>query len=211
MCCLIFGITTCYVYENTSSRIGSTYTPEQYQFKIDSLYLKEYGIKLANWRINNGTADDWIVDSITYCTFYLRQEEFKIPIVPFIFGLRFNRKNSSYNLTISLHDVKLRYKTLDSISYKFYNTSQLVFSEGGFSYRGKKGLNTDSLYVNPAFHKYMPNIIDMNPKLEPTDSVVYGDINLYFTDINDRLAVWSEQKIEFSYSKLRRLTTDMNW
>lgn len=210
-CFLISGMTGCYVYERTSSRFGSTYTPEQYQFSVDSLYLEAHGEKWAKWRIENGTADDWIVDSITYCNFYLRQGKIKIPIVPFIFGLRFNRKNSSHNLTISLHDIKLRHKTLDSISYKFYDNSQYMFSEGGFSYYGKKGLNTDSLLINPSYNKYMPNVIDMNPKLEPTDSIIYGDIELFFTDINDSLVIWAEQKIEFRYSKLSRLTADMNW
>jgi len=202
----VIGLSSCYVHVKTSCRFGSTYKPSEYTFNIDSTYLKTCGVEKVNLWIEKGApmVDKWIEDSVVYCRFYLRPKSVTFPILPIVYAIELDKKNSLYEITIGLHDIKLQYKTLDSISYKFYENSGELLSRGKFDYKNG-GLNYDSLLVNPGYNIYMPYVIEMNPRIKQSDSIIYGDIKLFLTDINDRPTTWSDTKIKFEYSKSNRI------
>ncbi len=202
-CFLCLTLNACGVYEKIATWEAVTYAPEQYHFAIDSTFIEKYGREQAQWRIEIGEADQWITDSVVYCFFYLEQEQRKLPLVPYCFSLQRNKKQGMYKIDTYIADVKKQYKTLDSIIYKLYNRSGQLLAEGGFSYSGKAGLNADSLLEKPDYMKYMPYGINIAPDLNATDTLIYGDIALFFTDKHRHTALWSTQNIAFKYHQTR--------
>jgi hypothetical protein len=158
------------------------------------------GMKSAEQRIRIQTADDWIVDSIVYFYFNIEKEQTTIPIIPIFYRVDFQKSRALYNFKVLIGNNKI-YKTLDSVSYTIYDSLETVHYKGGYNYnRSITGSGSHELFETP---------YKINVKLKETD-IVYGDIDLFFTDYNNKPVIKTIRKIKFKYDKGRYFTSDIN-
>jgi hypothetical protein len=194
---IILNLSSCTAIYYSNWR-SSTYDPSQHTFHIDSASRAKYGKEIVEQRIRLGI-DEWIVDSIPYFYFNMEKKSKTIPIIPIFYRINFQKKNALYRLDASINN-KI-YQSFDSASYTIYDSLKIVYHKG--SYKCNRDITTSKrseLLITP----YTINI-----RLEKTD-VVYGDIDLFFTDYNNRPVMHTIRRIRFKYEKGRYWTADIN-
>lgn len=181
--------------------VSSNYDPTKHTFKVDSVDLKKYGQEEVERYIRKGWADGWIVDSIAYFNFYIEQEISKIPIIPIFYRLRYQKQNALYSFQISIRNNKI-YKSLDSVSYVIYDSLETVCYKGGYNY------NANIAESRPYELFKSPYSIEL--QLTESD-ILYGDIELFFTDYRGKQVSMSIQKSKFKYKEGKYFTSDFNY
>jgi hypothetical protein len=150
-------------------------------------------MEAAEQRIKFKIANNWIVDSIPYFYFKIEKKYITIPIIPIFYWIEFQRRNALYKFRMEINNNKI-YQSLDSVSYTIYDSFETVYYKGGYKYN----INLTERVYAPNFDT--PNTI--NIKLNKTD-IVYGDIELFFTDFNNKPVKQAIRKIKFEYDKRR--------
>jgi hypothetical protein len=185
----------------------TTYDPLQYTFDIDSVLVASYGKEEVDKDIKSGTPSLYLynnmVDSIPYFNIRLEQDYSWIPILLIFYGIDFQRPNTPYRPKVRIENNKI-YQSLDSINYAIYDSLESKRYEGSWIYNWK-------FAVSPSYPAYPsssdPYNIDM--KLCEKD-VIYGDFDLFFTDINNNFIVQRIKRIKFNYEKNRQTMIIIN-
>jgi hypothetical protein len=142
-------------------------------------------------------------DSIPDFDFHLEQNYISIPIIPFFYWVEFQRSNAPYKLQVRIGNNKI-YQSLDSINYTLYDSLNTKHYDGSLKYDSE-------LTVSPDYSSYLqsfsPYTIDI--KLSKKD-IIYGDFDLFFTDINNNPIVQRIKKIKFNYEKNRQTMIIIN-
>lgn len=184
---LLNGCTTAFY----SSWDSSTYDPSHHTFEIDSTYLANYGMEDVEESIKLGIVRNWMVDSLPYFYFYLNQESITIPTILLVYWIEFKKPNGLYNFKVSIKNNKI-YQSLDSVSYTIYDSLGTIYYKGGYS------CNVNLTEQGYDTHLAAPYNIKIKPK---GTYIIYADIDLFFTDFNNRPAMQSIKKSRFKYSK----------
>lgn len=197
---IIFGVlsscsTVYYSYWNCT-----TYDPSNHTFKIDSAYLAKYGKKATDQLIRIKAADHWIVDSMVYFSLYLEKEQSTMPIIPIFYRIEYQKKSSFYKLKIYIGNNKI-YKSLDSVSYTIYDSLGTVCYTSRYNY--------NRIITESRKHELFETPYTINIKLKETD-IIYGDMDLFFTDYNNKPVMQTIRRIKFKYDKGRYFTSDIN-
>lgn len=169
---------------------GSTYKPVEHKFHIDSVYLAKYGLTSANQRINIGTADSWIVDSIPFFHFSIEKKHSNIPIIPIFFVIDHQRKKAKSNLEVIVHNNKNLFQSLDSIYYCITDSSTSVRKAGKFIF-GKDFFLNKYQYTPTYQSSYL-----IEESFQKND-VIIGDFELFCTDTNSKMINFSVKKLKF--------------
>jgi hypothetical protein len=202
---IILYILVILVYSNCSTIYYSewrctTYDPSCHTFEIDSAYLDKYGMKAAEQCIKNRMADDWIVDSLIYFSFYLEKEKSTMPIIPIFYKVDYHKKNALYNFQLTIGNNKI-YKLLDSVSYVLYDSLETVNYKGGYNF------NQDITKLWS--HEFLKTSYTIDIQLKETD-IIYGDIELFFTDYCNKHVMHEIRKIKFKHKEGKYTTSDIN-
>lgn len=179
----------------------STYDPSQHTLGIDSLYVEWYKKEYVE-KYNLKSAPPIppgayiVVDSIPYFYFNLEQKYSWIPIIPIFYTIEFQRSNALYQLEVRVNNNKI-YQSFDSIRYTLYDSLGTKCYKGSYVYDWKFVESPD----HPKSSKSNSYSIDF--KLCEND-ILYGDMELFFTDFNNKFVVQSIKRIKFNYKKIKR-------
>jgi hypothetical protein len=174
----------------------SSYKPTQHIFETDSVILTEqYGIKETKDSARSRVAKGMIIDSTPNFYFHLEQKVSWIPIIPILFYfIEFQRPNAPYQLQVRIKNNKI-YQSLDSISYIIYDSLETVY------YKGSHNYNWD--FTKLPYYRVPEEPYNINMKLSKT-ATIYGDIDLLFTDFNNKPVMLKIKRIKFNYEKGRQ-------
>jgi CTP-dependent riboflavin kinase len=88
------------------------------------------------------------------------------------------------------------YQSFDSINYTIYDSLETIYYKGGYNF------NVDKFIEYKPYNRIQtPYIIDI--KLNRTDTV-YGDFELFCTDITKKPVMIKIKKIKLKYDKRRQ-------
>jgi len=204
---ILLNLSSCYVTEWRSVWSYSSYNPSQHTFDIDTAFTAKYGEELVEKYIKSRIVYGYkVVDSIPDFYFSIIQDDRTIPIIPLFYSVNFHKSNGLYKFRATINNNKI-YQSFDSLNYTIYDSLETVY------YKGAYNVKIDNILVeNKSYTELMPYFMPytISIKLNKTDTI-YGDIDLFFTDINNKPVVKKIRRIKFNYTEGRRLTANFNW
>ncbi len=196
---MLLGLSSCYKTIHYSYWSYNSYDPSLHTFEIDSAFVAKYGKEIVESNIKSGRVTGWIVDSIPDFYFSIERDDRTIPIIPLFYSVNFPKPKGLYHFRVEIDNNKI-YQSLDSVSYTIYDSLETIYYNGGYNF------NRDNLLVEDNIQT--PYIIAI--KLNKTDTI-YGDIDLFFTGIDNKPVVKKIRRIKFNYTEGKYLTSDFNW